>query len=287
MDQTEPQGDLGMLDTGDAAYAQSDEVRSQLIAMAQTAGDARIVQALCEQINADTGMVRARLTLRVAAALGIDGVCAAASVEALHLASLIHDDLCDQASVRRGRSSVWASHGSGPAIAAGDLMIAASFGALAQDPVALSRRIALMQAAISHTVRGQAEDLATRSAHLSTGRYLRMAARKSGPLLGLGPALAMLSADRPADAKCILRAARWLAVAYQIADDMADIEEDAASGAPNVVAHAGQTWAVHLADRAIDKARHIAASLPREASTAFDHTILETSSMLAGARDAI
>lgn len=277
-----------MLDAGNATRPpQIDDVRSRLVEMAQAAGCGAMARDLTAQIEASGRMVRARLTLSVADALGRDGVPAAAGVEALHLASLVHDDLCDGARSRRGLPSIWASRGTGCAIASGDLLIATAFGALGDDQPALPGRLALMQRAVAVTIRGQAMDLSARSDTMPIGTYLRLAARKSGPLLGLGPALVLRADGRPADARRILRAARWLAVAYQIADDMTDVAEDAASGAPNIVTRAGRDTAGHLADRALDRARRIAAPLPHPVFDAFDHWVQTTRGVLTERRHAV
>ena len=52
---------------------------------------------------------------------------AAASVELVHMATLVHDDVLDAAPLRRGRPTVWATHGRRVAIATGDYLFARAF----------------------------------------------------------------------------------------------------------------------------------------------------------------
>src|SRR5271166_5032627 len=82
--------------------------------------------------------LRARLCLAVAAACGEDDPAssdaAAASIELLHCASLVHDDLpCfDDAATRRGRPSVHAAFGEPLAVLAGDALIVLAFQTIAR-----------------------------------------------------------------------------------------------------------------------------------------------------------
>jgi geranylgeranyl pyrophosphate synthase len=58
-------------------------------------------------------------------------VAGGAAVELVHMATLVHDDLIDQARYRRGREAAWASHGPDAARAAGDYLFARAFAELA------------------------------------------------------------------------------------------------------------------------------------------------------------
>ena len=79
--------------------------------------------------------IRARLALLACGALGVskqDAVCWAAAVELVHNATLVHDDIQNGDTHRRGRETVWVKHGVGQAINVGDLMLVLPYQALDQ-----------------------------------------------------------------------------------------------------------------------------------------------------------
>ena len=71
------------------------------------------------------------LLVFLAAPAGKAPLAAGAAVELVHMATLVHDDLIDQARYRRGRSAAWASHGPDAARATGDYLFARAFAELA------------------------------------------------------------------------------------------------------------------------------------------------------------
>ena len=77
----------------------------------------------------------------------------AAAVELIHVASLIHDDVIDEAALRRGRPSVNAEWGNHAAVLAGDYLFATAFRLL--DPHAASGMVTLMTHAIACDARGR------------------------------------------------------------------------------------------------------------------------------------
>ncbi len=138
-------------------------------------------------------------------------VAAGAAVELVHMATLVHDDLIDGATVRRGHASAWSEHGEDAAKAAGDFLFARAFSVLAAegDPGAVS---VLASAALS-LARGEA--MQRRQRHDPDTRlddYLERCALKTGALFA---------------AACVLGGAhgeygRLLGIAFQIADDVLD-----------------------------------------------------------------
>ena len=116
-------------------------------------------------------------------------MCWAAAVELVHNATLVHDDIQDGDTYRRGRETVWVTHGVGQAINVGDLMLVLPYQALdrmdapAERLWYLSRALAYRSA---QTVRGQAEDMSLMTNRLFDWEsYVRVAEGKSGQLLGL------------------------------------------------------------------------------------------------------
>ena len=177
--------------------------------------------------------IRAILALHAGNRLGLsEKNCQtlAAACELLHNASLIHDDLHDRDTQRRGQPSVWHKFGDEVAVCAGDLLLSASYLALSQlNGVArLPALFALMHARIASAIRGQCADL-RRLTHraLTIGDFKNIAITKSGALLSLPTELALLAAGQDLALVRARQAAVTFAIAYQIHDDLIDVEADA------------------------------------------------------------
>jgi geranylgeranyl diphosphate synthase type II len=196
----------------------------------------RLREALHHAVFPGGARVRPRLCLEVAKALGASGelaVAAACSVELLHCASLVHDDLpCfDDAPTRRGRPTVHRAYGEAMAVLVGDALIVAAFEtltrALASRPDAgMAPMLVLLRAAGSREglVAGQAWELED---------DVDLAAYHRGKTASLFEASAMLGAlvagCSPAAAQSFAAFGRAFGMAYQVADDVADVVADAAS----------------------------------------------------------
>ncbi len=191
---------------------------------------------------------------------------AAAAIEAVHAYSLIHDDLpcMDDDDLRRGRPTVHRRWDEATAVLAGDALQTCAFELLAgvetdPDPAIRAELVlTLAQAAgAAGMVRGQALDIAAETAaepldlhaitelqRLKTGRLLEWPCR-AGAILGR------------ADPAPLLAYARHLGLAFQIADDLLDVEGDAATmgKAAGKDAEAGKATFVSLLGVAEARAR--------------------------------
>lgn len=156
----------------------------------------------------------------------------ATTVELLHQASLIHDDIQDNDALRRGQASVWTVAGESAAICLGDNLIAAAFEELAKLPSTfmhkLPRLINLSSAAISRMAAGQTLDCQWRAdSQVNFNQYEQIVMHKSGPLLGLP--IALVAEIYNTSDNCnhsVMAAASRIGVAYQLADDLSDRFED-------------------------------------------------------------
>ena len=102
----------------------------------------------CFHLASGGSRTRAKLCIEAGLALQLHAktiIALASSIELLHNASLIHDDLQDADATRRGRQSVWKKYGKSHAVCAGDVMIAAAFGSLANVETFSSLPAILMQ----------------------------------------------------------------------------------------------------------------------------------------------
>ena len=132
-------------------------------------------------------LLRAKMALRASPLLSIELSAAlpwAAAIEILHNASLIHDDICDGDTLRRGRPSVWYKYGRDTALMLGDWLIALSFE-LAAEAAKFSNTPILVQILASQmkmTAVGEARGLDVQRA-IDWAGYVDLAADKTAPLL--------------------------------------------------------------------------------------------------------
>jgi geranylgeranyl pyrophosphate synthase len=142
-------------------------------------------------------------------------VRAAAAVELVHMATLVHDDLIDRARYRRGRASAWARHGSEAARAAGDYLFARAFAELAATGG--HRAVRCLAGATLALARGEALQRAqTHDPDTSVESYLERCALKTGKLF---EAACLLGSDGDEGLGAFGLA---LGIAFQIADDILD-----------------------------------------------------------------
>ncbi|QYC43339.1 (2E,6E)-farnesyl diphosphate synthase [Nonomuraea coxensis DSM 45129] len=183
--------------------------------------------------------VRPAVVLLAAEAVGADAADAlpgAVAVELVHAFSLAHDDIIDHDERRRHRETLWKAYGPGPALLTGDALLALAVAQLATVPEAMR----LLSAALTELVHGQSADMAFenrpwRGPHAVTvEEYTRMAAGKTGGLLGAAAALGVtLGGAPPEAAEAMWRMGCDLGVAFQIADDVLGIWGDpAVTGKP-------------------------------------------------------
>ena len=240
-----------------------------------------VCQAVIHHLGTPGLRVRSQIALHAADCLGVDTQSAeamATACELLHNASLIHDDLQDRDQLRRGTQAVWSMFGDDVALCAGDLLLSAAYAALASvtDIGAIPRLVAQTHAAVAQTIRGQTPPaLPPQADHDRLAAYQAMAAAKSGPLLALPFGLVFSYCNRHDLVATSARAVSAFSIAYQIADDLADIEADArtaigaAANIIGVLEAAGptdrttaQASAVLLARTELSEALAVAAALP-------------------------
>ena len=163
--------------------------------------------------------IRGRLALQSALTFGVDferAVDWAAVVELLHNASLIHDDICDGDSERRGKSTVYKQHGAAIAICLGDYYIAAGFGLAA---LAGAESIPVVTNSVFTSIGGQAREFVG-DGYPSWSQYRDIAVRKTAPLLSLPVIGAAAISGYAIDTKSIERYFSHTATCFQIINDL-------------------------------------------------------------------
>jgi geranylgeranyl diphosphate synthase type II len=188
-----------------------------------------------------TGGSRTRMKICIGASLSLglsdsDAVRLSASIELMHNASLVHDDIQDHDPTRRGMEAVWSKFGHNVAICTGDYLITKAFGSLASVSCsgALPSLLEEMQQSVSETIYGQLEDLTTEEV-TSAKQYEQIAARKAGPLLYLPLVLPLVASNEAVSVSIAKRSATNFAVAYQILDDLTDSVDDDSKSRPNLL----------------------------------------------------
>jgi farnesyl diphosphate synthase len=162
----------------------------------------------------------------------------AAAVEIIHAYSLVHDDLpaMDDDALRRGRPTCHVAFGEAMAILAGDALQALAFEVLAADRaidagIHVEMLTTLAAACGSHGMAGgQALDLAAVGKRLSPQELERMHVQKTGALIRASVKLGALAAGCR-DAKLLEALERYghaIGLAFQIRDDILDVEGDSA-----------------------------------------------------------
>jgi geranylgeranyl pyrophosphate synthase len=158
------------------------------------------------------------LLVFLAAPIGaVPPVAAGVAVELVHMATLIHDDLVDRATLRHGRPAAWSVYGDSVAVATGDYLFARAFAELA-DSGDVEAVAILAEAAVSLS-RGEAlQNRQTNDPDTTVESYIERCGLKTGKLF---------------EAACRLAGGSGafglaLGIAYQITDDVLDCTGDAA-----------------------------------------------------------
>ena len=158
---------------------------------------------------------------------------AALAVEIFHNFTLLHDDIMDNADVRRGKPSVYAKWGGNVALLSGDAMLITAYKMLAKlSSERLSKVLNIFSDMALEVCEGQQYDMDFETIErVSVEEYMQMIERKTSALLSgsamIGATMAGASED---DIKKIYRFATELGLAFQLQDDVLDSFGDTALG---------------------------------------------------------
>ncbi len=142
-------------------------------------------------------------------------VPAATAIELVHMATLVHDDVLDDAPLRRGRPTVGATSGRERATATGDLLFSRAFALLAE--AGAGRAIALLSEASSALARGElAQRRDAFDAGISEARYLERCRLKTAKLFECA---CLMGRDEPAYGEFGVE----VGLAFQLLDDVLDV----------------------------------------------------------------
>jgi farnesyl diphosphate synthase len=259
-----------------AAAARAEAALDRLLPPEGPGAQGRLAAAMRHAALGGGKRLRAFLTIEAAALFGADPAGAdraAAAVECLHAYSLVHDDLpaMDDDDLRRGKPTVHVAWDEATAILAGDCLQTLAFEILADpathpDPAARADLcLALARASgLDGMVGGQALDLAaeTAAAPLTAEQIAALQALKTGALIAFAAEAGAILGRAAAEDRARLGAyARDLGAAFQIRDDLLDVEGDAGAAGKRLRKDAAAGKATFVSTLGLDGARARAEAL--------------------------
>lgn len=245
--------------------------------------EARVCEAMRYAALAPGKRLRPFLVLASARLFGVARRCAlqvAAAVEMVHAYSLVHDDLpaMDNSDLRRGRPTCHKQFDEATAVLAGDGLLTAAFEVLAQsdthgDPAVRCELVSALAAAAGAAgmVGGQMIDLLAEHRSLDIGAITRLQRMKTGALIAFSCEAGAILAKAPSEVRTALRGyAHDLGLAFQIADDLLDVEGSEAETGKPVGADAAAGKATFVSILGVERARKQAELLVRQAVAHLD-----------------
>lgn len=246
------------------------EVDAAFDAVLPVPGDARdaLYQAMRYAAIGGGKRLRPLLVTAVAGLFGVDrsvAVRVGTAVEAIHVYSLIHDDLpcMDNDALRHGKPTVHLAFDEATAVLAGDALHAVAFEILADpqligDPFTrceLVRTLALASGPAG-MAGGQMMDMVAETTSFDLPTVTRLQALKTGALLGAAVEMGAILGRIPGEGRAHLRGfARDIGLAFQIVDDLLDAEGDEAAAGKALRKDAAAGKATFVSLLGIERAR--------------------------------
>jgi len=262
--------DRAAIDLDAEARAVSAEVDALFTALLKSPGDGRdrLFAAMAHAAIGGGKRLRPLLTVAAARLFGIDrvrAVRAGAAIEAIHVYSLVHDDLpcMDDDDLRRGKPTVHKAYDEATAVLAGDSLHALAFEILAdpathENPAVRAELVLDLSRASGRDgmAGGQMMDLAAEGRSLDLGAITRLQQLKTGALIEHAVEAACIMGGIDPHARTPLRGyARNVGLAFQIADDLIDHSGDEAAAGKRVGKDAGAGKATFVSLMGEDRAR--------------------------------
>ncbi len=195
------------------------------IQSAVSTDDARLKEAALHLIVAGGKRYRPALGVTIYRALGgpriEEMVPVAAAIELIHTATLIHDDINDRSTTRRGIVTTHRRYGRSRALVAGDFLFARAFGMVGNvDPQVID----IAARACTELAEGEFLQLQYPIGRMTEQTYLRMVSLKTGSLMRAGAeAATVLAKAPPPQVEGMTRYGHAVGVGFQIADDYLDV----------------------------------------------------------------
>src|SRR5713101_7516012 len=215
------------------ALVQTDLDSVNRVIRARLKSEVPLVDQIADHIIAGGGKrLRPLLVVLVGRACGHEGdavVEAAAFIEFIHTATLLHDDVVDGSSMRRGRDTANEVFGNQASVLVGDFVYSRAF----QMMVALDRMRVMQILADATNAIAEGEVLQLMNAHdpnTTEARYIDVIRRKTARLFEAGAQIAAVLSDAPpAIEESLAQYGRHIGTAFQLVDDALDYQADEGS----------------------------------------------------------
>jgi farnesyl diphosphate synthase len=230
--------------------------------------EARVYEAMAYSALAPGKRLRPLLVLASSQLFGVSRTRAlqvAAAIEMVHAYSLIHDDLpaMDNSDLRRGRPTCHKAFDDATAVLAGDGLLTMAFEVLSHpdthgDPAVRCELVAALATAAGSAgmVGGQMIDLIAETRTLDIGAITRLQRMKTGALIAFSCEAGAILAKASPELRTALRGyAHDLGLAFQIADDLLDVEGSSAETGKPVGADAAAGKATFVSILGAERAR--------------------------------
>ena len=273
---------VSVADAAAVAARLTDALIGRLLAVPEGL-EARVYEAMRYSALAPGKRLRPLLALAGARLFGVargSALQVAASIEMVHAYSLIHDDLpaMDDSDLRRGRPTCHKEFDEATAVLAGDGLLTMAFEVLAHpdthgDPSVRCELVRALAVAAGGAgmVGGQMIDLIAERRALDIGAITRLQRMKTGALIAFACEAGAILAKAGHEPETALRGyAHDLGLAFQIADDLLDVEGSAAETGKPVGADAAAGKATFVSILGVERARAQAGLLVDQAVAHLD-----------------
>ena len=165
--------------------------------------------------------LRTKLIIKIAGS-DLKAIKTAATVEMIHAASLLHDDVIDDADTRRGKVSINASEGNKTAIMMGDILYSKAFFELTSISTEVAKVVS--NAVVQLSLGELADVQLSKKFHTNREAYLKMLYQKTASLMEASAEAAAILVGKPRIA--YKQYGHHLGIAFQMIDDILDITAD-------------------------------------------------------------
>ncbi len=203
-----------------------DMERVNAMILSRTGSDVAMIPEVANHLISSGGKrLRPMLTLATAQLAGYDGeghVRLAASVEFMHTATLLHDDVVDESDMRRGKVAARVKWGNEASVLVGDFLLGQAFKMMVE--VGSLRALEILSSAAAVIAEGEVMQLATaKNTETNEDEYLAVVRAKTAELFAAACEVGPVIAQRPkAEAAACRSYGMNLGIAFQLVDDALD-----------------------------------------------------------------